>query len=110
MPAPVHARASAWPSSAPGPAGLAAAQQLARAGHDVVVFEKDDRIGGLLRYGIPDFKLDKRIIDRRLEQMRAEGVKFETGVDRGRGHLGPVPAQDVRRRSVWPWGPASREA
>ncbi len=60
-----------------GPAGLAAAQQLARAGHDVTVFEKNDRIGGLLRYGIPDFKLDKGHIDRRLEQMRAEGVRFE---------------------------------
>ena len=59
-----------------GPAGLACAQQLARAGHDVVVFEKADRIGGLLRYGIPDFKLEKAPIDRRIEQMRAEGVEF----------------------------------
>ncbi len=59
-----------------GPAGLACAQQLARAGHAVVVFEKSDRIGGLLRYGIPDFKLDKALIDRRMEQMRAEGVEF----------------------------------
>ena len=59
-----------------GPAGLATAQQLARAGHDVVVFEKNDRIGGLLRYGIPDFKLEKEHIDRRIEQMRAEGVEF----------------------------------
>ncbi|MBN1513642.1 MAG: glutamate synthase subunit beta [Phycisphaerae bacterium] len=63
-----------------GPAGLAAAQQLARAGHSVVVFEKDDRIGGLLRYGIPDFKLEKGVLDRRLEQMRQEGVVFEPGV------------------------------
>lgn len=67
-----------------GPAGLAAAQQLARIGHDVVVFEKDDRIGGLLRYGIPDFKLEKRIIDRRLNQMMAEGVEFQTEVYVGR--------------------------
>jgi len=59
-----------------GPAGLACAQQLARAGHDVVVFEKSDRPGGLLRYGIPDFKMEKWLIDRRLEQMRAEGVEF----------------------------------
>lgn len=59
-----------------GPAGLAAAQQLARAGHHVVVLEKNDRIGGLLRYGIPDFKLEKSHIDRRMEQMRAEGVEF----------------------------------
>ncbi len=66
-----------------GPAGLAAAQQLTRAGHEVVVFEKDDRIGGLLRYGIPDFKLEKHIIDRRLEQMAAEGTKFEPGVHVG---------------------------
>ena len=62
-----------------GPAGLACAQQLARVGHDVTVFEKSDRIGGLLRYGIPDFKLEKGVIDRRLEQMRAEGVTFRTG-------------------------------
>ena len=63
-----------------GPAGLAAAQQLARAGHDVTLFEKNQRVGGLLRYGIPDFKLDKAHIDRRVEQMRAEGVTFRTGV------------------------------
>jgi glutamate synthase (NADPH/NADH) small chain len=67
-----------------GPAGLAAAQQLARAGHDVTVFEKDERAGGMLRYGIPDFKLAKHIIDRRLQQLRAEGVEFQTGVDVGR--------------------------
>ena len=67
-----------------GPAGLAAAQQINRAGHETVVFEKDDRIGGLLRYGIPDFKLEKRIIDRRLEQMSREGVRFQSGVEVGR--------------------------
>lgn len=63
-----------------GPAGMAAAQQLARAGHDVTLFEKNDRIGGLLRYGIPDFKMEKTHIDRRVEQMKAEGVSFRTGV------------------------------
>jgi glutamate synthase (NADPH/NADH) small chain len=63
-----------------GPAGLAAAQQLARVGHDVTVFEKNDRVGGLLRYGIPDFKLEKHLIDRRVEQMQQEGVVFKTGV------------------------------
>ena len=63
-----------------GPAGMAAAQQLARAGHSVTVFEKNDRIGGLLRYGIPDFKLEKSHIDRRIAQMQAEGVEFRTGV------------------------------
>lgn len=63
-----------------GPAGLAAAQQLARAGHSVTVFEKNDRVGGLLRYGIPDFKMEKSHIDRRIEQMKAEGVEFRTGV------------------------------
>ena len=63
-----------------GPAGLAAAQQLARVGHDVTVFEKNDRVGGLLRYGIPDFKMEKSHIDRRVAQMEAEGVVFRTGV------------------------------
>jgi glutamate synthase (NADPH/NADH) small chain len=63
-----------------GPAGMAAAQQLARVGHDVTVFEKNDRVGGLLRYGIPDFKMEKSHIDRRVEQMQAEGVTFRTGV------------------------------
>ncbi|WP_430418073.1 glutamate synthase subunit beta [Methylibium petroleiphilum] len=63
-----------------GPAGMAAAQQLARAGHAVTLFEKNDRIGGLLRYGIPDFKMEKTHIDRRVEQMKAEGVVFRTGV------------------------------
>jgi len=71
-----------------GPAGLACAQQLARAGHDVMVFEKNDRIGGLLRYGIPDFKLDKRVIDWRLAQMQEEGVIFRTRTLVG----GPLPA------------------
>ena len=66
-----------------GPSGLAAAQQLARNGHEVIVFEKADRVGGILRYGIPDFKLQKWVIDRRLEQMMAEGVTFETEVEAG---------------------------
>jgi NAD(P)H-dependent glutamate synthase small subunit len=67
-----------------GPSGLAASQQLARSGHEVVVFEKNEKIGGLLRYGIPDFKLDKSILDRRLEQLKAEGVQFQTGVEVGK--------------------------
>ncbi|MBV8539448.1 MAG: glutamate synthase subunit beta [Pseudonocardiales bacterium] len=66
-----------------GPAGLAAAQQLTRVGHDVVVYERADRIGGLLRYGIPEFKMAKHRLDRRLEQMRAEGTEFRAGVDVG---------------------------
>ncbi len=66
-----------------GPAGLAAAQQLTRAGHEVVCFERDDRPGGLLRYGIPEFKMEKRFLDRRLEQMAAEGTQFVTGTDVG---------------------------
>jgi glutamate synthase (NADPH/NADH) small chain len=77
-----------------GPAGLAAAQQLARAGHAVTVFERDDQIGGLLRYGIPDFKLEKQQIDERLAQMAAEGVVFETGVNVGVD----VTADDLRER------------
>jgi glutamate synthase (NADPH/NADH) small chain len=76
-----------------GPAGLAAAQQLNRAGHTVTVFEKNDRIGGLLRYGIPEFKLEKRLIDPRIEQMREEGVCFQTGV-----HVGvDLGAAELRR-------------
>jgi glutamate synthase (NADPH/NADH) small chain len=75
-----------------GPAGLAAAQQLTRAGHDVVVFERADRIGGLLRYGIPEFKMEKRHLDRRLDQMRAEGTEFRVGVDVGTD----ITAEDLR--------------
>jgi glutamate synthase (NADPH/NADH) small chain len=71
-----------------GPAGLAAAQQLNRAGHTVVVFERQDRIGGLLRYGIPDFKLEKNVVDRRLEQLAAEGIEFRTGVEAGKDITG----------------------
>jgi glutamate synthase (NADPH/NADH) small chain len=86
-----------------GPAGLAAAQQLARAGHFVTVFEKSDRLGGLLRYGIPNFKMEKHLIDRRIKQMRAEGVEFVTGVEVGRtawSAAGPpegLPLSDLRR-------------
>ena len=75
-----------------GPAGLAAAQQLARAGHTVTVLERDDRLGGLLTYGIPDFKLEKSLIQRRIEQMTAEGVTFRTSADVG----GSVTGQDLR--------------
>ena len=79
-----------------GPAGLACAQQLTRAGHDVTVFEKSDRIGGLLRYRIPDFKLEKGVIDRRLEQMREEGVKFRAGVFIGKRPPGRGVVSDAR--------------
>ena len=78
-----------------GPAGLACAQQLARAGHQVTVYEKNDRIGGLLRYGIPDFKLDKKVIDRRLAQLGAEGVEFRTGVRIGKDAPGKGIASDA---------------
>src|SRR5581483_204654 len=78
-----------------GPAGLACAQQLARAGHEVVVLEKADRIGGLLRYGIPDFKMEKGHIDRRMEQMRAEGVEFRTRQDVGGKGPSALAAKDV---------------
>jgi len=76
-----------------GPAGLAAAAQLNRAGHTVTVFEKSDRVGGLLRYGIPEFKLEKRVLDRRLDLMRAEGVVFRPGMNVGED----VTAEDLRR-------------
>ena len=76
-----------------GPAGLAGAQQLRRAGHDVTVFERDDRIGGLLRYGIPEFKMEKKVLDRRLEQMQAEGVVFKANT-----HIGVnLPVEELRK-------------
>jgi glutamate synthase (NADPH/NADH) small chain len=85
---PVHRSGKKIAVVGSGPAGLACAQQLARAGHEVTVFEKNDRIGGLLRYGIPDFKMEKRLIDRRLAQMHAEGVTFRTGVFVGKARPG----------------------
>jgi glutamate synthase (NADPH/NADH) small chain len=76
-----------------GPAGLAGAQQLRRAGHEVTVFERDDRAGGLLRYGIPEFKMEKRVLDRRLDQMKAEGVVFKTNA-----HIGAnVPVAELKK-------------
>jgi len=83
-----------------GPAGLAAAQQLARAGHEVTVFEKSDRIGGLLRYGIPDFKMEKGLIDRRVEQMQAEGVSFRTSVLIGKDF--PAAVSNMARDTIFP--------
>ncbi|WP_207345134.1 glutamate synthase small subunit [Arthrobacter sp. E3] len=77
-----------------GPAGLAAAQQLTRTGHTVAVYERADRIGGLLRYGIPDFKLEKESVDRRVEQMTAEGTRFRTGVEVGKD----IGWEELRRR------------
>jgi len=79
-----------------GPAGLAAAQQLTRAGHDVTVFERADRIGGLLRYGIPEFKMEKAVLDRRLDQMRAEGTRFVTGVEVGGPADGDLSVEQLR--------------
>lgn len=75
-----------------GPAGMAAAQQLARAGHDVTLFERDDRIGGLMRYGIPEFKMEKKVLDRRMQQMQAEGVVFKTNA-----HVGENISVDTLR-------------
>jgi glutamate synthase (NADPH/NADH) small chain len=83
-----------------GPAGLSAAQQLARAGHDVTVFEKSDRIGGLLRYGIPDFKMEKGLIDRRVEQMQAEGVTFRTSTLIGKDF--PAAVSNMARDTIFP--------
>ncbi|MDH2917524.1 MAG: glutamate synthase subunit beta [Gallionella sp.] len=80
-----------------GPAGLAAAQQLARVGHSVTVFEKNSRIGGLMRYGIPDFKLDKRLIDWRMGQLEAEGVKFEVNTFIGKDALGKGVTNDAKK-------------
>jgi glutamate synthase (NADPH/NADH) small chain len=83
-----------------GPAGMAAAQQLARAGHAVTVFEKSDRVGGLLRYGIPDFKMEKSHIDRRVEQMEAEGVVFRTSVLVGKDF--PASVSNMARETIFP--------
>jgi glutamate synthase (NADPH/NADH) small chain len=81
-----------------GPAGLAVAQQLTRAGHTVAVYERDDKIGGLLRYGIPEFKMEKRHVDLRLEQMAAEGTIFRAGVDVGGEGSGALTGEDLRER------------
>jgi glutamate synthase (NADPH/NADH) small chain len=86
-----------------GPAGLAAAQQLARAGHSVTVFEKAPRAGGLLRYGIPEFKMEKSVLDRRLAQLEAEGVRFETGVA-----IGPTPRAETKTGSNYSLSGATR--
>lgn len=85
-----------------GPAGLAAAQQLARRGHDVTVFERDDRVGGLLRYGIPDFKLEKEILDRRLAQLEGEGVKFIVSIDVDKKRLADFDATILAIGSTTP--------
>jgi glutamate synthase (NADPH/NADH) small chain len=77
-----------------GPAGLAAAQQLARSGHDVTVYERDEAGGGLIRFGVPDFKIEKAVVERRIEQMRAEGVQFEFGTDVGRD-VDPVELREA---------------
>jgi glutamate synthase (NADPH/NADH) small chain len=83
-----------------GPAGWACSQQLARAGHDVVLFEKNDRIGGLLRYGIPDFKMEKWLIDRRIEQMRQEGVEFRPGVCVGTDQSFPTGVTNLATKFI----------
>jgi glutamate synthase (NADPH/NADH) small chain len=81
-----------------GPAGLAAAQQLTRAGHEVTVYERDDRLGGLLRYGIPEFKMEKSVLDRRLGQLRAEGTKFVTGCEVGGRRRGDLSVEQLHAR------------
>ena len=97
------ARRSPW--SAPGPAGLAAAQQLTRVGHDVVVFERADRIGGLLRYGIPEFKMEKQRLDRRLEQMQAEGTLFRASASTSAPTSPPSSCARTSTPSCSPAGP-----
>ena len=91
-----------------GPAGLAAAQQLTRAGHDVTVYERADRIGGLLRYGIPEFKMEKAVLDRRLDQMRAEGTRFVTGVEVGGSARTTCPSSSCGRSTTPSCWPAAR--
>ena len=97
---PPRAPGRRWRSSGSGPAGLAAADQLNRAGHSVTVFEKSDRIGGLLRYGIPEFKMEKRFLDRRLAVLEAEGVVFQAGVNVGVDLPADAPARRLRRRAA----------
>ena len=87
-----------------GPAGLAAAQQLTRAGHTVAVYERADKLGGLLRYGIPEFKMEKQHLDRRLDQMRREGTVFRAGVDVGDDVTGDAARATGSTRSCWPIG------
>ncbi|MFI7676831.1 glutamate synthase subunit beta [Actinophytocola sp. NPDC049390] len=79
-----------------GPAGLAAAQQLTRAGHEVTVYERDDRLGGLLRYGIPEFKMEKKVLDRRLAQLREEGTRFVTGCEVGGSEPGDLSVETLK--------------
>ena len=90
-----------------GPAGLAAAQQLTRAGHTVAVYERADKIGGLLRYGIPEFKMEKKHLDKRLEQMRREGTVFRAGVDVGDDARPPTSCGSGTTPSCSPWAPPS---
>ena len=103
-----HGQVQAWPATVSsgkkvaivgsGPAGLAAAQQLTRAGHEVTVYERDDRLGGLLRYGIPEFKMEKSVLDRRLGQLREEGAKFLTGCEVGGSKPGDLSVEQLRDR------------
>ena len=86
-----------------GPAGLACAQQLARLGHSVVVYEKSERVGGLLRIGIPDFKMEKNLIDRRMAQMQAEGVEFKTNSEIGKTVSTKEIFRQPRCRSFMHW-------
>ena len=91
-----------------GPAGLAAAQQLTRAGHTVAVLERADAIGGLLRYGIPEFKMEKRHLDQRLAQMTAEGTDLPAGGRRRLGHHRPAAAGSATTPWCWPSVPPRR--
>ena len=100
--------ASASPSIGSGPAGLACAQQLARAGHDVHVYEKNAKPGGLLRYGIPDFKMEKRHVERRVEQMEAEGVDVPLQRHMSASTRAPPRSLEATTPSRWPAAPSSR--
>ena len=101
-------RASRSPWSAPGPAGMAAAQQLRRAGHSVTLFERDEAAGGLVRFGVPDFKIEKAVVQRRVEQMVAEGVELRCGVDVGSDVTRRRSCARASTRSCWPRARACR--